>query len=392
MATPAFNDALVRALKPSAARQKLTDPESRGLYVLAMPNGTKIWRLRLQREGETTEKTLGHFPDMGVVHARAAAEVARGEKYDVPFRLAADEWLAWWSINKAPVTIRAAKHRLRDHVLPALGDKGIGTITAREVLDVADASRKAGNFHTGTRCVQIMRQVFALAAARHGLTFNPAREVAEVGLPSPPTTHQKAPTMAQLGALMRMLETYGGQDTANALRLLIYTAARTGEVRFADWSEFRDLNKPAEAVWIVPAARMKMRRPHAVPLSRQALAILKAQAGKEWPKAGLVFPGPKEKALSENAFLSLLYKRELKGAYTIHGIRAAFSTAANLAGMDAASIEAALAHRVGSTVSATYNRATYDGPRRKLMQWWSDRVGEELRKAKDQERVAELLG
>ena len=169
---------------------------------------------------------------------------------------------------------------------------------------------------------------------------------------------------------MKRFATYEGDPhTINAMRLLILTAARPGEVRGARWDEI-DI---AAKQWRIPAERMKMRVEHIIPLSRQALEVIEVIR----PLTGtreLIFPSPyyPTKSLSENTFNSALARMGYKGYATAHGFRALFSTVANESGWDADVVERQLAHIEGNKVRAAYHRATYLGERAELMHWWAD--------------------
>lgn len=185
---------------------------------------------------------------------------------------------------------------------------------------------------------------------------------------------------AEVRGFLAKLETYEGDPaTANALRLLMLTAVRPGELRGARWAEM-DLQA---AQWRIPAERMKMRAEHLVPLSRQALEVLRVME----PLSGtgdLVFPSSfyPGQPLSENTLNSALARMGYKGIATAHGFRALFSTVANEHGHDPDVIERQLAHVERNEVRAAYHRAAYVAERSTLMQWWADHLdGKRPRKA-----------
>jgi integrase len=377
----ALSNATLRAAKPRQSPYKIKDPQTPGLFMVVVPNGRKSWRLRQMVARKTSEKTLGAFPDLPLEHARAMALQMRASAETANFKTAADLWIDQKRMDLDPATVIAIESRLRLHILPELGHKPVAAIKPSEVLAVVEKCRGAKKGDTAARCLAIMRQVFAHACVKYDLTFNPASEVMQARLSRPPVTHRKAPTLGELGLLLQTLDTYSSRTTARGLEFLARTMVRYGEVRYADWSEFSRLADAKRAEWIIPAARMKMRRAHVVPLSRQCLSLLKAQAGigKSFPTRGLVFPGPDGAPLSENAFLSLIAKKVGKRAYTVHGIRATASTFLNEVGKPFDVIEAALAHTERNGARRAYNRADYLAARRELMQFWSD----ELDRARD---------
>jgi integrase len=183
-------------------------------------------------------------------------------------------------------------------------------------------------------------------------------------------THRLALADRDLPEFLRKLQAYEGDaHTVRALRLLMLTATRPGEVRGARWAEF-DLDA---AVWTIPAERMKMRTEHRVPLSRQALDVLRTMQALSGGR-DLVFPSPfyPSKSLSENTFNSAMARMGYKGSATAHGFRALFSTVANECGWNPDVIERQLAHTERNGVRAAYHRSTYMQDRETLMQWWAD--------------------
>ena len=183
-------------------------------------------------------------------------------------------------------------------------------------------------------------------------------------------THRAALDDKDLPAFLAKLDVYEGDPTTRqALRLLILTAVRPGELRGARWSEI----DTEAAVWRIPGERMKMKAPHLVPLSTQALQVL-AEMRAISSAEDLVFPSPyyPRKPLSENTLNSALARMGYKGTATAHGFRALFSTVANECGHDPHVIERQLAHRERNEVRAAYHRATYLKDRAALMTWWAD--------------------
>jgi integrase len=182
--------------------------------------------------------------------------------------------------------------------------------------------------------------------------------------------HRAAMADRDLPDFLRKLDGYEGDlQTVQALRLVLLTATRPGEVRGALWPEF-DLDA---ALWVIPAERMKMRHEHRVPLSAQAVEVLRTMQAIT-QEGGLVFPSPtyRSKPLSENTLNSALARMGYKGSATAHGFRALFSTVANECGWNPDVIERQLAHKERNKVRAAYHRSTYLQERAKLMQWWAD--------------------
>jgi integrase len=213
--------------------------------------------------------------------------------------------------------------------------------------------------------------VFRWAVTHERIESNPMLDLVPSEILKPrQVQHRAALSDRDLPEFLAKLDAYDGDPhTVHALRLLMLTATRPGEVRGARWAEF-DL---AAALWVIPAERMKMRTEHRVPLSRQALEVLHAMqplsGGRE-----LVFPSPfyPSKPLSENTFNSAMARMGYKNAATAHGFRALFSTVANESGANPDVIERQLAHKERNGVRAAYHRSTYLKDRVALMQWWAD--------------------
>lgn len=376
----ALNSAMLRAARPRGAPYKISDPETPGLFLLIAPNGRKSWRLRQMVGRKTSEPTLGRFPELSLEHVRAMATQLRATAETVTFKAVADDWIEQRRPYVTEGTLTADQSRLRIHILPKLGSRPVAAVKPSEIMAVLQACRDAKKADTAARCLTLMDSVHAHACVNHDLTFNPAAEVKRTRLSRPPVTHRKAPTMGELGFLLHVLDTYSSRTTARGFEFLARTLVRFGEVRFADWAEFKHLSDPKRAIWTIPAERMKMRKAHIVPLPRQCLAILKAQAGASFPRSGLVFPSADGESLSENAFLSLIAKKIGKRAYTVHGLRSTGSTYLNEIGKPWDVVEAALAHVDKNGARRAYNHADYLTARRELMQFWSDEL--DRRKAK----------
>ena len=232
-------------------------------------------------------------------------------------------------------------------------------------IEEAGAGDQAG------RVLQRVKSIYRWAANHERIDANPMIDLVPSEVLKPrDVTHRPAMSDGELPGFLAKLEGYQGDvHTVRALRLLMLTATRPGEVRGAMWSEF-DLDA---ALWIIPAERMKMKMEHRVPLSRQAVEVVRSMPALSGDRV-LVFPSPfyPVKSLSENTFNSALARMGYKGSATAHGIQALFSTVANECGWNPDVIERQLAHIEGNRVRAAYHRALYLEDREKLMQWWAD--------------------
>ncbi len=274
----------------------------------------------------------------------------------------------------AEATFKKNKWLLTDIALP-LSDRPISEITSAEVLDLLKKVEKSGRRKTARKLRGTISSVFRLAIMTLRAENDPT--IALRGALLPPKRKGRAAIIdeKEFGALLSAIDAYSGWPTVSAaMKFQILTCVRPGEVRHAVRSEF-DLEK---ASWRIPAERMKMRRPHDVPLSRQALIVLE----NIWPSsdnAELVFPSVRSKRqqLSENAFNAALRRMGYtKEELTSHGFRVTASTILNSRGFDPDVIEAVLAHQDRNAIRRAYNRASYWKQRIELMQQWADLLDE----------------
>ncbi|MCK6431824.1 MAG: tyrosine-type recombinase/integrase [Burkholderiaceae bacterium] len=384
-----LTDLSLKGLKPRPTAYKKAD--ERGLYVLVTPAGTKLFRWKYRYAGKEKVMALGQYPDVSLSQARADREAARlvlkagsdpmamrkAEKEARAFALEnsfAAVARAWWKDWSAARTSHHAGYvlrRLEADVFPQIGARPVAEIEAPELVRMAKAIEARGALDIAKRALQTCGQVFRYAIA-HGLaTRNPAKDIR----PSDVLQSRKAENYARIDAkelpeLMRRIDGYNGAATTRlAIKLLAMTFVRTGELIGARWSEF-DLDA---ARWDIPPSRMKMRTPHIVPLSRQAVTLLRTlhTVSGHGP---LLFPGERdhEKPMSNNTILKALERMGYKHRMTGHGWRGLASTLLHEMGFDHAHIELQLAHQERNKVSASYNHATYLPQRSKMMQQWSD--------------------
>ena len=366
-----------------------------GLYLNIAAGGSKSWVQRIVVEGSRRDVGLGGYPDIGLAKAREwsaenrqrvaegksplsakdrrdAAIGARKPKVDKPtFRsealaFHAENAGARWTNRK---NITAWLQRAESYLFPAFGDKPIDSITNADVLDVLTPLQTTKG-ETATRVRVIMRQTFGRAQARGLITRNPAGDGINGGLPPrAPAKHMKALHYSKLSEALSLIDAGDAYlGTKLAIRFMVLSAVRGAEARGARWAEI-DLEG---ATWTIPADRMKMGRPHVVPLSRQALEVLgqaEALSGDcEW-----VFPGKQLPArpLSDNTFGKLF--RDMGVGCNPHGCRSSFRDwTAECSSASWAAVELSLAHSVGSSVERAYFRSNLLDQRRELMQSWGD--------------------
>jgi integrase len=260
---------------------------------------------------------------------------------------------------------------LEGDVFPVIGDLPIASLRPLDVVKVIKAIEARGAVDIAKRAYQTIGAICRYAVAHGLMDRDPTRDVKPSDiLISRRSTNYARVDVKELPELLRAVEAYQGTSTTRmALKLMALTFVRTGELIAARWTEF-DLS---EAVWRIPAERMKMRTEHIVPLSRQAietLQTLQVISGN----AELLFPGDRnrKKPISNNTLLKALERMGFKGRMTGHGFRGLASTVLHENGFDHAHIEVQLAHQERNRISASYNHALYLKQRTVLMQWWAD--------------------
>ncbi|MES5484563.1 tyrosine-type recombinase/integrase [Bradyrhizobium sp. INPA03-11B] len=373
--------------KPKDKPYMLLDGE--GLHLQVSTTGSRLWRIRFRFGGKANMMSLGAFPAVSLKEAREKRDQVRKQvaaginpslrrKLDKisaasadTFGAVADEYLANLKANEAAeVTITKNRWLLEELAAP-IRNRPVGEIVPAELLDILKKIEASGRRDTAHRLRSAMGSVFRLAVATLRATNDPTYALRGALLKVKVKHRAAIIDERDLGRFLTSLDEYDGWPILqSALQFLILTMARPGDVRHMRRIEV-DFPK---RLWRIPGERMKMRRPHDVPLSRQALAVLKIV----WPlneENDLVFPSLRshKKPLSENAFNSVLRNMGYtKDQATAHGFRSTASTILNERGHDDDVIEAALAHQDEDEMRRIYNRALYLPERKKLMQDWAD--------------------
>lgn len=385
----ALTDIACRNAKARNALYKLSD--GGGLQLWVQPNGAKLWRLAYRFGGKQKLLAFGAYPMFSLADARRArdgakrtlaldkdpSQVKRATKAaqasgEATFRAIAGEYLAKLKREgRANITL-LKREWLLSFAYPLIGSRDIKEISAAEVLTVLRAVEQRGHHETARRLRSTIGSVF-----RYGVATARAENDPTFALRGALTTPMVKPRAAvtdprAFGALLRTIDGFDGQPTTHAaLKLMALLFPRPGELRMAEWSEF-DFDV---AVWTIPAARTKMRRPHRVPLSRQAVAILK-ELGEVTGNGTLVFPCVRTVArpISENTLNAALRRLGYsKDQATAHGFRATASTLLNESGKwNADAIERQLAHVENNDVRRAYARGEHWDERVKMMTWWAD--------------------
>jgi len=388
----ALTDTTVRLAKPGDSDRKLAN--EKGLYLLITPPGSKLWRFKFRVNGKEKKLALGAYPDVGLKDARSKRDAARKAmeagvdpaiaKRDAriakqiaaanSFEVVAEEYIAKLEAEGlAGVTIGKTRWLLAK-LTPAIGARPIAEITPHELLAVLRKSERAGHRETARRLRSFASRVFRYAVATARASADPAQPL-QGALISPVAKHHAAITEpVAFGALLRAISAYSGQPiTTLAMRFSAHVFQRPGEIRQAEWAEI-DFDK---AVWTIPAARMKQRQQHRIPLSRQALAIL-LEAQQLSGAGRYIFPklGSPVKPMCENAVNGALRRMGYDAdTMTAHGFRSTASSLLNESGKwNPDAIERALSHADSNQVRAAYHRGAHWPERVEMAQWWSDHL------------------
>lgn len=382
-----LTDAAVRAAKPADKPLRLLD--SRGLYLYVTPRGGKWWRCRYTFAGKEQMLSLGTFPDISLKQARerrddirrqaaagidpsAARKAAKASATGADsFETLAREWYSKFSPAWSDAYREKITACLEKDLLPWLGARPAKAITPPELLATIRRVESRGALETAHRALQICGRIFRYGIATGRAERDPSNDLRGALPPCRNENFAALTDPAEIGHLIRAIDGYRGTFIVKtALRLAPRLFVRPGELRKMEWSEI-DAGK---GEWRIPAAKMKMRQEHIVPLSRQAMAIL----DEVRPLTGAgryVFPNLRapSQPMSEVALLAALRRLGYgKEQTNVHGFRAMASTLLNEQGWHSDVIERQLAHAERNKIRAAYNRAEHLPERREMMQAWSD--------------------
>ncbi|SDA25604.1 integrase arm-type DNA-binding domain-containing protein [Sphingomonas sp. NFR15] len=398
----------ITAAKPKAKPYTLSDGQ--GLALSVQPSGAKLWRFRYRYGGHAKTLHIGQWPSLSLADARdkcrdARREIATGidpvlekkrakivAQFSVAtsFKEVAIEWLAKCE-REGLAEITLGKIRwLLGMAYPLIGSHPINAITPIEALAVLRKIEAKGNYESARRMRSVLSRVF-----RYGIaTARCDRDVAadlRGALITPKTTHHAAIVdPPEVGILLKTIDGYTGQAvTRMAMRLSPHLFVRPGELRQAEWAEI-DVDK---AIWSIPIEKMKMRRPHRVPLSRQALAMIE-ELREITGHRQYLFPcmGNPRRPMSESGVNQALRRLGYETCeMTAHGFRAMAATLLNEMGKwNPDAIERQLAHQEASSVRRAYARGEYWDERVAMMQHWSDYL-DGLRDAAEAPRTAKVI-
>jgi len=384
-----LTDAQVRGAKPRDRPYKLAD--GGGLHLLVMPSGARHWRYRYEIRGVENTFAIGAYPAIGLLKAREErdsakkcvsegkhpAQVRSGRRTAAiasgrnTFQAIAQEWIDKHRKKWSSYYLGQVEAVLGSDVFPVIGKLPIKEVTAHQLLSIvmAVSDREATTVAVLIRqwCSAIFR--YAIATLRAEIDHAAALKGAII---RNKVKHKTPLKPGQVSELVEKLENCGGtRDVRTAIKLLLYTFVRPGELRGARWEEF-DLDR---GEWRIPAERIKMREPHFVPLSTQVVALLKERQAlsRDLPH---LFPNQRNDSgiMSPTTLNRFLERMGYGGKFSAHGFRATASTILNEMGYRDDLIERQLAHKERNKVRASYNQASYLVERKKMMQDWADFV------------------
>ena len=390
-----LSDVKARTAKAEEKPYKLAD--ANGLFLLVNTNGSKLWRWKYRLDGKENLLALGRYPDVGLAEARKARDAARAlvaqgtsptqhkraerakrfvENANT-FEAVAREWIGkrrtGWSANY----IKQVETTLEADVFLKIGSLPIREVNAAQLLEIIQGIEARGAETVALLVRQWVSAIYRYAVSTLRADSDPAAAL-RGAISKPRVQHRKQLGRADIPKLSAALDAYGGhRSTVIAIRLLMLTFVRPGELRASTWQEF-DLDR---AEWRIPAVRMKMREAHVVPLSRQAIQLLKelqsSSIGRQW-----LFPNTRRPTdcMTMTTLNRALERMGFNGkgsiGFSAHGFRATASTMLNELGYRPDVIERQLAHKERNQVRASYNRAEYLSERIVMMQVWADLLDE----------------
>ncbi|MDE0411646.1 MAG: tyrosine-type recombinase/integrase [Gammaproteobacteria bacterium] len=387
----------IKAAKPHSSNYKMAD--GGGMYLLVKKNGHKYWRLDYRFRGKRKTLALGVYPDVSLKDAREKRRQARLqlEKGRDPGEVRKEEKQArqvddfeavarqWWEHCRdtwTPDHAARVLKRLEDNTFRDLGSLSIDEIKPQQVIATIRKIEARGALDVASRVQQAINATCRFAIQQGIATHNPAGDLRGI-VKQRKVQHRPSLPREELPLFLKELETYSDRGrllTQRAIKLLLLTFVRSGELRGVRWEEFDFEDK----VWRIPATRMKMRNEHLVPLSRQALEVLELLQGMTG-KYDLVFPSERDRTreMSDNTMRRAIFKlgydgnHEGKSKAVPHGFRATASSILNESGFNPDAIERQLAHKERNSVRAAYTyHARYLDERRTMMQWWADYLDE----------------
>lgn len=385
-----LTDTACKNARPREKSYKMAD--SGGLYLEVMPNGRRYWRLKYRFAGKENRLSFGAYPETSLAEARERRAIARKSleegidpsvarretrqlaetKAATTFEVVAREWHEHYRDKWTPNYAQDILHRLEMDIFPVLGKRPVADISPMHVLHALRKIENRGAAEMARRVNQYCGQIFRYAVITERAERNPVTDL-RGALKPVQHSHFSALEPDDIPEFLQALERNEARlfiQTRLAIRLMLLTFVRTGELIGATWGEL-DLDA---AVWNIPEERMKMRRPHLVPLSKQAVAILRQlqeiNGSREWVFASAAKP---RQHMSNNTILKALERMGYKGRMTGHGFRAlAMTTILEKLPYSHDIVDIQLAHAKEGKVRAAYDRTKFIEARTKMMQDWAD--------------------
>ena len=389
-----LTDVKCRNAKGKIKPYKLSD--GGGLHLLVNADGAKYWRLAYRWHGKQRTLALGVYPAVGLMEARAARDdakrslaanvdpsavkrermrAAKVADWLIPSKRSPANGTTTGQDARSPYYAGQILRRLEADVFPVIGRRPIAELEAPELLDMLRKVEKRGVNETARRLKQLVGQIFRFAIVTGRAKRDPSADLKDALRATGEPQRHRAMPLQELPAFLQKLDAYSGErQTKLALKLVTLTFLRTTELRAGKWNELENLDEKS-AQWRIPAERMKMRLEHLVPLSRQAVAVLRELRTLSGSSPN-IFPSPgKEGYMSSNTMLYAMYRMGYHGRATTHGFRGVASTILNESNLfNRDWIERQLAHVERNEVRRAYNAAEWMPDRRRMMQWWADHV------------------
>ncbi len=381
----ALTDNRIKQANPKERPYKIYD--ERGLFLIVSPAGGKWWRFKYRLDNHEKTLSLGTYPDTSLKRAREKRDNARTlladgtdpglkRKSDKAARTAgnfeqlAREWLQNQSSKLKAETLHLTLRRFENWVFPYIGRRPVKSIEPPEILTLLRLIEITGKYETTKRVRQRIGQVFRYGIGIGEADRDPTADLRGVLHTKPPQNRAAITSPNEVGALLRAIYGYSGQpSTCAALKLLALTFVRPSELRLAEWPEI-DLDNQ---IWRIPKGRMKMKREHIVPLSKQAVSIFRDLQPISGHKAFIFESLRPGRPISENTTNAALRTLGYSGKeMTSHGFRAMASTLLHELGWPPEVIELQLAHSQRNQVAAVYNRSARFKERTEMMQAWAD--------------------
>lgn len=383
-----LTDAQVRKIKPIDKKKRYSD--EKGLYLEVTPSGGRFWRLKYRFNGRESTLTIGSYPEVSLAQARRVRDEARIQLYNnidpnaaknqrldktdknKLFKVLAMEWMQDRKDAITEGTYLRDLSVFEKDLFPALGDMPIDQIKGKDVLACAKKIEERGALEMAKRSIPLTGRIFRYAI-RKGIIENDPTPHLQEALKPRKVKHMARLDISEFPPFLERMDRYHGSILVKtALQLMTLTFVRTAELINMEWNEIDFDNH----LWRIPAYKMKMALPHIVPLSRQAIELIKSLRPITGNKQFVFYNYSKAKPLSNNALLSAIRTMGYMGKMTGHGFRGLASTTLHEKGYMHDAIEIQLAHTVGNSVSQAYNHAQHLEYRINMMQEWADFIDE----------------